>query len=212
MFKHLVPTFHLSSTIFSITLQLQFRTTPSFSFGYPFITMSTWHCCKWHMMSSMILCIHCKGNTISCGLKTNTCFFFHVFGIICFVEPFLKMGFEHLYTISLLISFVNIFWPKHFLHVVLQQRKTQMNEWDYWNCHSRKQYLPLTIEIFSCLHKQEDDFFHVCANNVWGMETPKGLHFSIFTTYFKQNVSIMLHNFKLNNSNVINYFFYFHHS
>lgn len=91
----MVLTFHLSSTIFSITLQLQFGTTPSFnhrppflclhsshwSFGYPFITMSTWHRCKWYMMSSTILCIHCKGSTISCGLETNTCSFFHVFGI-----------------------------------------------------------------------------------------------------------------------------------
>lgn len=86
----MVPTFHLSSTIFSITLQLQFGTTPSFSFGYPFITMSTWHWCKWHMMSSMILCIHCKGSTISCGLETSTCFFPHVFGIwmLCRHCPF----------------------------------------------------------------------------------------------------------------------------
>jgi hypothetical protein len=51
------------------------------SFGYPFITMSTWHWYKWHMMLSMILCIHCKGNTMSCGLETSTCSFFHVFGI-----------------------------------------------------------------------------------------------------------------------------------
>jgi hypothetical protein len=29
----------------------------------------------------MILCIHCKGSSISCGLETSTCFFFHVFGI-----------------------------------------------------------------------------------------------------------------------------------
>jgi hypothetical protein len=91
----MVPTFHLPSTIFSTTLQLQFGTTPSFnhrplflclhsshwSFGYPFITISTWHWCKRHMMSSMILCIHCKGSTISWGLKTNRHFFPLVFGI-----------------------------------------------------------------------------------------------------------------------------------
>jgi hypothetical protein len=46
----------------------------------------------------------------------------------------------------------------------------------------KKTIPPLAIEVFNCLYKQDDDFFHVCANNVWGMESPKGLHFSIFTT------------------------------
>jgi hypothetical protein len=38
----------------------------------------------------MILCIHCKGGTISFGLETSTCFFPHVFGIwmLCRHCPF----------------------------------------------------------------------------------------------------------------------------
>jgi hypothetical protein len=64
--------------------------------------------------------------------------------------------------------------------------------WNYWDHHLVDQFLPLAIQIFSCLHKQVDDFLQVCTNNVWGMKDSGGPPLSILSTYFRQRVSIAL--------------------
>jgi hypothetical protein len=40
-------------------------------------------------------------------------------------------------------------------------------------------FLPLAIEVFRCLHQQEDGFLHQCANMAWGAKGIRGLPLSI---------------------------------
>jgi hypothetical protein len=39
---------------------------------------------------------------------------------------------------------------------------------------SMNSFLLLTIEVFRCLHKQNDVFLHECANATWSFKRPKG--------------------------------------
>jgi hypothetical protein len=36
-----------------------------------------------------------------------------------------------------------------------------------WPQHLTNQFLPLTIKVFGCLHKQVDVFLYICANAIW---------------------------------------------
>jgi hypothetical protein len=68
----------------------------------------------------------------------------------------------------------------------------QIKKKNYHDRHPTDQFLPLTIEIFKCPHKQVDVFLHDCANAIWSLKEPKGLHLSILVTFFNQNISITL--------------------
>jgi hypothetical protein len=40
-------------------------------------------------------------------------------------------------------------------------------------------FFPLVIEVFKFLHQQANEFFHQCANMVWGMKGDKSRPLSI---------------------------------
>jgi hypothetical protein len=43
---------------------------------------------------------------------------------------------------------------------------TQTKKWNYCNEHNVDQFIPLTMEIFQCLHKQVDMLLHNCPNAI----------------------------------------------
>jgi len=68
----------------------------------------------------------------------------------------------------------------------------QAKEKSYCDWHLPNQILPLGIEVFGYLYKQVDMFSHHCANAIWSLKGPKGLHLSILVTFICQKVSITL--------------------
>jgi hypothetical protein len=46
--------------------------------------------------------------------------------------------------------------------MVVQAKEGLYDDW-----HSINAFLPLAIEVFSCLHQQVNDFFHQYANMLW---------------------------------------------
>ncbi len=69
---------------------------------------------------------------------------------------------------------------------------TQTKERSYCNQHPIDQFLPLTIEVFGCLHKHVDVFLHDCANGIWSLKRLEGPHLSTLITFLHQIVSITL--------------------
>jgi hypothetical protein len=63
---------------------------------------------------------------------------------------------------------------------------------NYCDWHPANQFLPLAIEIFSCLHKHVDAFLHDCANVIWSLKEPKGPPLSILITFLCQRIWITL--------------------
>jgi hypothetical protein len=53
---------------------------------------------------------------------------------------------------------------------------TQVKENSYCNQHHIDQFLRLTNEVFNCLHN--------CANAIWSLKKPKGLHLFILVFFF----------------------------
>jgi hypothetical protein len=47
---------------------------------------------------------------------------------------------------------------------------TQAKERSYHNQHPIDQFLPLTIEVFGCLHKHVDVFLYTYANAIWSLK------------------------------------------
>jgi len=74
--------------------------------------------------------------------------------------------------------------------VTLMQLKPKKK--NYHNQYSIDQFLPLTIEIFGCLHKYADVFLHNCANVIWNLKGPRGPHLSTLVIFFHQKVLITL--------------------
>ncbi len=68
----------------------------------------------------------------------------------------------------------------------------QVKERSYRNRHPTNQFLPLACEVFGCLHKHANVFLHDCANAIWSLKGPKGLHLSTLVIFFRQKVSITL--------------------
>jgi hypothetical protein len=56
-------------------------------------------------------------------------------------------------------------------------------ERNYRNQNPTDQFLPLAIEVFDCLHKHVDMFLHDCANAIWSLKAPKGLHLSTLVIF-----------------------------
>jgi hypothetical protein len=54
----------------------------------------------------------------------------------------------------------------------------------YHNRHSINQFLPFTIEVFGCLHKQVNVFLHECANVIWSLKGPKDLPRFVLVIFF----------------------------
>lgn len=50
--------------------------------------------------------------------------------------------------------------------------------------------LPLTIEVFDCLHKQVDDFFHKFVSTMCAKWMAQKINISMITTFVRQRVSI----------------------
>jgi len=50
----------------------------------------------------------------------------------------------------------------------------------YYNRHFKNDFIPLTIEIFGCLHQHVDNFFHRYGNMAW---LAKGLVVLLFQLY-----------------------------
>jgi hypothetical protein len=55
----------------------------------------------------------------------------------------------------------------------------------YDNQFSTDMFLHLVVEVFRCLHQQMDDFFHQCANMVWGVKDTEGVPLSILCAFYK---------------------------
>jgi len=53
----------------------------------------------------------------------------------------------------------------------------------YYNRHRIDQFLPLTIEVFGCLHKHSNVFLHNCANAICSLKGIEGLHLSTLVTF-----------------------------
>jgi len=60
---------------------------------------------------------------------------------------------------------------------------TQAKEKNYRNQHPIGQFLPLTIDVFGCLHKYVNVFLHNYANAIWSLKRSKGLHLFILVTF-----------------------------
>jgi len=54
------------------------------------------------------------------------------------------------------------------------------------------QFLPLTIEIFDCLHKHVDVFLHDCANVIWSLKGWEGPHLFTLVTFVCKKILIAL--------------------
>jgi hypothetical protein len=54
------------------------------------------------------------------------------------------------------------------------------------------EFLPLTIEVFGCLHKQVDAFLHDCANVMWNFKMPKGPPLYVLINFLYQKNSMTL--------------------
>ncbi len=65
---------------------------------------------------------------------------------------------------------------------------TQAKEKHYCNQHPINQFLPLIIEVFSCLHKHADVLLHNCANAIWSLKRSKVPHLFILVTFFCQKI------------------------
>jgi hypothetical protein len=62
---------------------------------------------------------------------------------------------------------------------------TQAKERSYCNPHSTDQFLPLTIEVFGCLHKHVDVFIHDCANAIWSLKGIEGPRLSTLVIFLR---------------------------
>jgi hypothetical protein len=69
---------------------------------------------------------------------------------------------------------------------------SQSQKMSYCDQHSINQFLPLTIEVFGCLHKQANVFLHDCANVIWSLKGLEGLHLFILVIFFHQKISITM--------------------
>jgi len=68
---------------------------------------------------------------------------------------------------------------------------TQAKEKSYHNQHPTDQFLPLSIEVFECLHKQVNVFLHNCANAIWSLKGQRALLFLPWF-FFLEKISITL--------------------
>jgi hypothetical protein len=62
----------------------------------------------------------------------------------------------------------------------------------YDNQFSIDMFIHLVVKDFRCSHQQVDEFFHQCANMVWGVEDIRGPFFLILHAFYKQMVSMAL--------------------
>jgi hypothetical protein len=68
----------------------------------------------------------------------------------------------------------------------------QAKKRNYHNRHLTDQFLPFTIEIFGCSHKQGNVFLEECANVIWSVKGPKGLPLFVLVNFFHQKISIIM--------------------
>ncbi len=68
----------------------------------------------------------------------------------------------------------------------------QAKERSYHNRHPTNQILPLTIEVFGCLHKHANVFLYDYANPIWSLKGTKNPHLSTLVTFLHQKISITL--------------------
>jgi len=78
----------------------------------------------------------------------------------------------------------------------------QAKERSFCNWHPTNQFLPLAIELFGCLHKHANVFLHDCANAIWNLKRPEGLHLSTLVTFLHKKISITLQ--KMQASSILN--------
>jgi hypothetical protein len=67
----------------------------------------------------------------------------------------------------------------------------QAKKKSYHYQHPIDQFLPLSIEVFECLHKQVNVFLHNCANAIWSLKGPKGPPLFALIIFFEK-ISITL--------------------
>ncbi len=64
---------------------------------------------------------------------------------------------------------------------------------DFTTNDSMDAFLPLDIEVYSCLHWQVDNCFHWCVNMVWSTKRIGDLPLTVLCAVYRQKVSITLH-------------------
>ncbi len=69
---------------------------------------------------------------------------------------------------------------------------TQTKGRNYHNQHPINYFFFLAIEVFGCLDKQANVFFHNCVNAMWNFKGPKGLPFFVLVTFLCKKISITL--------------------
>jgi len=70
---------------------------------------------------------------------------------------------------------VNLFSQSFTTQGFTTSNATQVREKSFHDQHTTNQFLPLTIEILGCLHKQANVFLHDCANVIWSFKGLEGL-------------------------------------
>jgi hypothetical protein len=63
---------------------------------------------------------------------------------------------------------------------------TQAKEKSYRNGHPIDQFVPLTIEVFGCLHKHVDMILHNCIDAIWSLKGPEGHHISTSIIFLRK--------------------------
>jgi hypothetical protein len=95
-----------------------------------------------------------------------------------------KNGIHTLVNIVITDSTRTILFPRSYAtQGFIVSNLTQAKERNYRNQHPTDQFLPLTIEIFGCLHKQIDVFLHDCVNAIWSLKRPKSLPLFVLVTF-----------------------------
>jgi hypothetical protein len=66
----------------------------------------------------------------------------------------------------------------------------QAKERSYHDQHSMNQFLPLAIDVFVCLHKQDDVFLHNCANAIWSFKSLEGPPLPSWLLFFIKKIQL----------------------
>jgi hypothetical protein len=185
--------FHGISYVIWITLSFNCRYpsmcvhTSHRPYGYSLLMLCSWQQTHWNPWCNLRhLYCNCTRYWLPCGMKTITCTsFIHIvftkdgictLGNVVIANPTWGDLFPRFCTIQ---GFVTI-------------NAVQAKEKNYCNWHPIDQFLPLANEVFGYLHKHVNVLLHNCANVIWSLKRPKGLHFPTLVIFLCQKNSITL--------------------
>jgi hypothetical protein len=131
---------------------------------------------------------HVKQKQLHAFLSTSFKSFRHQIDIV-----FTKNGIHTLINIIIANpTQMNLFPQSHAIQEFVASNATQAKKKSYRNQHPIDHFLPLSIEVFGCLHKQVNVFLHNCANAIWSLKRLKGPPFSTLIIFLRLKISITL--------------------